>query len=127
MRRLKNMVIFDTNMILRYLLDDDPKAAARAEQYLQSGNVSVTVEVIAEAVYVLNGVYGLDRPQIAETLKGFLNLVHCDEMDVLISGLDAFSTHNLDFVDCVLYAYHAVRGIEIATLDKKLQKLMKGH
>lgn len=27
---------------------------------------------------------------------------------------------NLDFVDSVLYAYHHVRGIEIATFDKKL-------
>jgi len=55
------MVIFDTNMILRYLLNDDQEMANRAEQYLNAGDVHVTIEVIAELVYVLRGVYSLER------------------------------------------------------------------
>ncbi len=35
-----------------------------------------------------------------------------------------FSNKNLDFVDCVLYAYHKLQNIEIATFDKKLKKLI---
>lgn len=44
------MVLFDTNMILRYLLNDNQEMADRAEQYLEAGDVCVTIEVIAEVV-----------------------------------------------------------------------------
>lgn len=112
-------------MILRYLLNDNQKMADKAEQDLNVGNVSVTIEVIAEVVYVLKGVYSMDRDKIAETIKGFLELVDCQEMCVLNLALDTYAEHNLDFVDCVLYGYHVVKDIEIATFDKKLKRLLQ--
>lgn len=118
------MVMLDTNMILRYLLNDNPDMAEQAEQYLDSGEATVTAEVMAEAVYVLKGVYGLERGTIAETLRDFLVLVSCREEDVLRVALDTYATHSLDFVDCVLYGYYCVRHATIATFDKKLLKLM---
>lgn len=33
------MVIFDTNMILRYLLNDNREMADKSEEYLDGGNV----------------------------------------------------------------------------------------
>ena len=118
------MVILDTNMILRYLLNDNQEMADRAEQYLNSGEASVTIEVIAEVVYVLRGVYSMERDVIADTVKGFLELVDCRELDVLNLGLDTYGERNLDFVDCILYGYHCVKGAEIATFDKKLLRLL---
>ena len=118
------MVIFDANMILRYLLNDDQVMADRAEAYLDAGTVTVTTEVIAEVVYVLKGVYAMKRDEIAETVKGFLKLVSCQEPAVLDLALDTYGERSLDFVDCVLYGYHAVKGAEIATFDKKLLKLL---
>lgn len=118
------MVIFDTNMVLRYLLNDNEQMADRAEQYLQKGNVFVTVEVIAEVIYVLTGVYTLKHDTVAKTVRVFLALVQCKDMDVLNLALETYGERNLDFVDCVLYAYHCARGAEIATFDKKLLKLM---
>ena len=118
------MVIFDTNMILRYLLDDQQEMADKAEQYLDAGDVYVTIEVVAEVIYVLKGVYSMERSKIVDTVKGFLELVHCQEMAVLNRALDVYGERNLDFVDCVLYGYHIVKGAEIATFDKKLLKLI---
>ena len=118
------MVLFDTNMILRYLLNDNQEMADKAEQYLNTGAVCVTVEVMAEVVYVLNGVYSMKRDKIADTIKDFLSLVACQEMDVLKVALDTYGERNLDFIDCVLYGYHAVKGIPVATFDKKLLKLL---
>ncbi len=118
------MVMLDANMILRYLLNDDQKMADIADQYLDAGDVSVTIEVIAEVVYVLKGLYSMDRGAIADTIKGFLELVNCRDMDVLTAALDTYGARNLDFVDCVLYGYHAVKGVKIATFDKKLLKLL---
>ena len=87
-------------------------------------NVSVTIEVIAEVIYVLIGVYSLERGRIVDTVKEFLSLVSCREQEVLNTALDTYKEHNLDFVDCVLFAYHSVRGFEIATFDHKLLKLI---
>ena len=121
----KNMVMLDTNVILRYLLNDNQEMADKAEQYLNTGNASVTIEVIAEVVYVLKGVYSMERDKIADTVKGFLELVGCQEMDVLNLALDTYAERNLDFVDCILYGYYMVKGVEIITFDKKLIKLLE--
>lgn len=118
------MVIFDANMILRYLLNDNQEMADKAEHYLVSGNVVVTVEVIAEVVYVLKGVYSMERGTVANTVKGFLEIVSCQESDVLNLALDVYASHNLDFVDCVLCGRHVVNGVEVATFDKRLLKLL---
>lgn len=42
-------------------------------------------------------------------------------MEVIKLGLTVYSKRNLDFIDCILYAYYEVKGYEIKTFDKKLQ------
>jgi predicted nucleic-acid-binding protein len=121
------MIIFDANMILRYLLDDNQVMSEKAEEYLNTNRVRVTIEVIAEVVYVLKGVYKLERKEISQILKDFLNLVFCQEKEVLNQALDTYSNHNLDFIDSVLYAYNRVNNIEIATFDKQLLKLISSN
>ena len=54
----------------------------------------------------------------------FLSEVHTDEPDVLKLGLETYSEQNLDFVDCILFAYNRVKGYAIKTFDKKLRNLM---
>ena len=119
------MVIFDANMILRYLLNDNVEMSETAEKYINTERVNVTIEVIAEVVYVLKGVYKLERKDITHTLKDFLNLVDSQEKDVLNLALDTYLNHNLDFIDSVLFSYNKNKNLEIATFDKKLLKLIK--
>ncbi len=119
------MVMLDTNMILRYLLNDVEEMAEKAEEYLDSGDVNITIEVIAEVVYVLKGVYSMKKEEIVSTIKDFMKMVNCQEMDVLSFALDAFGDKNLDFVDCILYGYHSLKGVKVATFDKKLMKLVE--
>lgn len=118
------MVLFDANMILRYLLCDNREMAEQAARYLIECDVGVTTEVIAEVVYVLKRVYALDRAEIAEYIHSFLDLVNCRNHDVVDLAVQTYGSHNLDFVDCVLYAYHRVEGVQIATFDKQLLKLI---
>ena len=111
-------------MILRYLLNDNENMRETTKKYLCAGNVWITLEVAAELVYVLNGVYKLERKAIAEKIIRFLNVADCKESAVLQLALNTYALHNLDFVDCILYAYNEVKGIEIATFDKKLLRLL---
>ena len=119
------MVMLDANMILRYLLDDNLEMAEKAEEYISTGEVFVTIEVVAEVVYVLKGVYSLEREEISQNISAFLEIVGCLDREVLNLALETYAERNLDFVDCVLYAYHKNRGIDIATFDKKLLKLLR--
>lgn len=120
------MQMLDTNMILRYLLNDNREMADKAEEIIKDGSVLVTVEVIAEVVYVLKGVYSIEREQIVSCLLEFLSEVSILEEQVARLGLKTYAEQNLDFVDCILYAYNRVKGYEIKTFDKKLQKLLGG-
>lgn len=117
-------MMFDTNMILRYLLNDNSTMYEKSKVLLKQGNVWVTLEVIAEVVYVLGKVYSLGRQTVSDKVKAFAELVKCKENDVLNLAIDTYAAKNLDFVDCVLYAYNKVSGFEIATFDKKLLRLL---
>ena len=66
--------------------------------------ITIMDEFVAEVVYVLKGVYSMERDKIASTIKGFLELVHCQTADILNVALDAYAKRNVDFVDSVLYA-----------------------
>lgn len=121
------MVMLDANMVLRYLLNDNEKMADEAARIIEEGPVLVTIEIIAEVVYVLRGVYSIDRDVIKTSLLSFLSEVHTDELDVLKLGLETYSEQNLGFVDCILFAYNRVKGYEIKTFDKKLRNLLDSN
>ena len=124
MRQWKSIVIFDANMILRYLLNDHAEMAKAAQNYLDEAVVTVTIEVIAEVVYVLKGVYRMDRSEIANVIGEFLQMVECRDSEIVLLALETYSHENLDFVDCVLYAYHRLDNLKVATFDKKLLRLL---
>ena len=119
------MIILDTNMILRYLLNDNEEMALEAEHIIKDQNVQTTIEIIAEVIYVLKGVYAVGREEIKESLMDFLDEINIVESEVLRLGIETYAKYNLDFPDCILYAYNRVKGYEIKTFDKKLNKLLK--
>lgn len=119
------MQMLDANMILRYLLNDNKSMADEAEKIISEGSVQVTLEVIAEVVYVLKGVYSIERNEIKLCLLEFLSEVSIFEEEVARLALETYAKHNLDFVDCILYAYNRVNGYEIKTFDKKLKSLLE--
>lgn len=118
------MVILDANVILRYLLNDNEEMASEAEDIIKSHVALVTIEVVAEVIYVLKRVYSISRDEIKASVLGFLSEVHVEEREVLVLGIETYAEQNLDFVDCILYAYKCVKKNEILTFDKKLRKLL---
>lgn len=117
--------MLDANIILRYLLYDNKELADAAEQIIKDDSAFVTIEVLAEVVYVLNGLYDMERQKIRDILTDFMELVTVEQLAVVKTALDAYADYNLDFVDCVLYGYHKVKGFSIKTFDKKLKRLIE--
>lgn len=98
--------------------------ALEAETIIKNMPVQVNIEIIAEVIYVLKGVYHVSRAEIGQCLLEFLSEVNTSEPEVLKLGIETFAEKNLDFPDCILYAYHMVRGYEIKTFDRQLNKLL---
>ncbi len=120
------MVMIDANIILRYLLNDQEEMAFEAEYIIKNKTVIVSIEIIAEVIYVLKGVYSVKREEIKNSLLGFLKEVRTAEPEILRVAINTYAENNLDFPDCILYAYSRVKGYEIKTFDKKLRRLLSG-
>ena len=116
------MTRLDTNYILRYLLNDDEKMASIAEEVILHKEVHIANEVWAEVVYVLEGVYELEKEEISDVLSSLLKFDTIKVIDkyTLFKALELFAWKKLDFVDCLLCASASVD--EILTFDKKLQR-----
>lgn len=114
--------LLDANAVLRYLLEDIQEQSDCVAETIEAG-AEVTVEVLAECVYVLSGVYHVSRSNIAESLGILLDEVTCRRKRVAAAALGLYSGSSFDFVDCVLAAEVSENGREALTFDKKLQSL----
>lgn len=117
----KNMKLIDANVILRFLLNDEQEMARQAKEIIEGGAYTKP-EVIAEVVYVLKGVYHASRADTRVFLKAMLESVYCSEGEAVSQAADIYADTTLDFVDCLLIAYHAVNQEDVFTFDTKLAK-----
>jgi hypothetical protein len=78
-------------------------------------------------VYVLQKVYQIDKPQIKDYLSKLVNegLINLENPDVFLKALDCYASKSFDFVDTLLWAYHAVEQHDILTFDVKLNKYIQ--
>ena len=100
--------------------------ANQAEEIFATKKVFIANEVIAEVVYVLNGVYSISKEDIADLLTEFIsfsNILLSDKIAVK-NALEIYKSKNLDFVDGLLCAY--AKDDQIMTFDKKLNKCIAG-
>jgi len=119
----------DTNVLLRFLLDDHPELSKAAAGLFQQAAdekclLILTDLGIAEAVWVLTSFYKLERQKVAESLAKLLIKagVHCPTLEPVLDALARFKATNCDFFDCYLAAQAASSGVAIASFDKDLRK-----
>lgn len=117
----KNILLIDTNVILRFILNDNIEMAQRAAKAIASGAYTKP-EVIAEVVYVLKSVYSTPKDKIKSIVHGLSDIIWIENSDCVIHAIDLFASTSLDFVDCLLVAYHSLNGETVFTFDKKLNK-----
>lgn len=120
---LKDSHILDANAVLRFLLQDIEEQFQEVRSVVKRDRCYVTLEVMAEVCYVLEGLYQVSREDIVNNFRKLNFDVTILNVDVFLRALEIFDKPpKLDFVDCLLYGYKMERGIDIVTFDKQLLK-----
>ena len=118
------MRLIDTNVILRYCLEDDREMMAEAEKVIDEGAFTIP-EVLAEVVYVLIKVYGIERTAVCDVLNNLLEDVEITDRSSIVEAISVFRNTSLDFVDCIIIGRNHVLGEEVFSFDKKLNKHLR--
>jgi predicted nucleic-acid-binding protein len=120
-----DLTILDANAVLRFLISDIEEQALATKEKIVLTVCLIPTEVIAEVVYVLNGVYGINRKEIAEKIDELIvikdGIVENSSIISFAGRLFAENT-KLDFVDCILAGYQKITGCSIFTFDNDLKK-----
>lgn len=121
--------LVDTNLIVRYLVQDHEKhakAAGRLFEACDRGELMVIVlpAVLAECVFVLESFYAHPRADIASALSRFISSpgVEITEVAVHLDALNRFKKTKVHFVDCLIAATAVAEDLAVASFDHDFRK-----
>ena len=125
------MIGLDTNVIVRYIAQDEPKQAALAtrlvERSLSPENPGfVTTVTLCELAWVLAECFGADRERIREVIEGLLasRQIMVEVPEIVWKALRAWQGSSADFADALIGQIVAVRGGDkTVTFDRAVAKL----
>jgi predicted nucleic-acid-binding protein len=110
------MIGLDTNVLVRYIMQDDAKQAAKATKLVEGLSAQapgfVTLVAVVELVWVLASCYGLGREQVVQALDVILRSKQLvvDQAEHVVRALRAYSAGNADFADCLIERTAAAAG-----------------
>ena len=116
------MRALDTSVLARWLLNDDPKQSAIAEQLLAQ-RVWVSQTVMLELGWVLFKALQLPRPVVAAMLQQIVDLDTADveNSDALDWAISRFR-RGADWADMVHIAACPGEASQFATFDRRLER-----
>ncbi|MBI2803261.1 MAG: type II toxin-antitoxin system VapC family toxin [Gammaproteobacteria bacterium] len=119
------MMGLDTNVVVRYIMQDDVKQALKATQLIESLSAEepgfVPLIVIVELGWVLSSAYALNRDQLFEAFEGLLRTKELivERAEIVWKALRVFQTANADFADSLITCSAAAAGCaRIMTFDR---------
>jgi predicted nucleic-acid-binding protein len=123
------MTGLDTNVIVRYLTQDDPVQAARATQAIEDAadrgdRLFLSHVVVCELVWVLESAYGYKRSQVGDVVERILRTdqFDFDHKDQLWRAWQDYGGEKGDFADYVIGRLGRAAGCEVTlTFDEALQ------
>lgn len=122
------MTALDTNVLVRFLVEDDAAQSARAAALIDEAvaadeRLYVSDVVLCELVWVLSGAYGFRRPQISSVLSELARARHLefDSSDRIVRCVRAFEAGRGDFADYLISEHARDAGYDrVATFDRAL-------
>ena len=125
------MTGLDTNVLVRYLTDDDPVQSKRAADLIATATTRgercfISAVVLCELAWVLRGAYRVSQADLILTFDRILATAQflVGDKDVVRRALDAYRSGRADFADYVIGALHLEAGCrKTVTFDRRL----RGH
>ena len=125
------MAALDTNVLVRYLVQDDDRQLAAARKLILAAvrageTLYVPITVLLELEWVLRSSFGFEKEQIVATLSSLLATVELSfESEAAAEiALALYQRGQADFSDCVHVALaHAAGQSPLWTFDRAASKL----
>ena len=124
------MIALDTNVLVRYLVQDDAAQAQVANEVIESlsdhDQGFISREVLIELVWVLERAYRFSRGEIAEALDALLasTELHVEVMDDIGIAIERYRLDGFGFADLMIAAAAKREGAtELVTFDRKAAQL----
>lgn len=112
------MIGLDTNVLVRYVMQDDPKQSQKASKLVESLTPEapgfVSLVSLVELVWVFTSCYDLTREQVAQALEALLRAkeIVLDRAEQISQALRTFGASAADFADCLIGRTAAAAGCE---------------
>ena len=118
------MIGLDTNVLVRYVTQDDPAQSAKASQLIESLTAAspgfVSLVSIVELVWVLQTCYQSAKSEVVMVLETLLHTreLTVEHADIIWQALRKFIASKADFADCLIErCAHAAGCGYTATFD----------
>lgn len=125
------MIGLDTNILVRYLTQDDPVQSAKACEIIERrlsedrpGYLSVVV--LAETVWVLDRAYGFDAAEIAAAIERILQIdvLEVESEQAVFTAMVSLKEGDGEFADALIGALCVTAGCShTLTFDRKAARL----
>jgi predicted nucleic-acid-binding protein len=124
------MIGLDTNVLVRYIAQDEPRQAAQAVHLIENvcGETRpgfVSVVVLAELAWVLESCYRSVKDEIVAVLQRLLRTkqVVVEDAETVWQAIRQFEASQADFADCLIDRICAAHECDYtATFDKGAAK-----
>lgn len=119
------MIGIDTNILLRYLLKDDPVLSPRALEIIAANDCFVTRAALTEVVYTLESYYRSSRLDIGRALDALLSLQRVSIEDSAVTERAVtWYKGGMDFGDAMIAA-SSHRSARVYTFDRDFARLAR--
>lgn len=126
---MKQRILVDTNLIVRYLVQDNEKqarAAGRLFDACDRGELTIVVlpAVLAECVFVLESFYSQPRPAIVSALATLISSPGAEiaSPTIHLDALARYSKTSVHFVDCLIAATASAEDVPVSSFDRDFRK-----
>ncbi|MEK7194504.1 MAG: PIN domain-containing protein [Patescibacteria group bacterium] len=127
-RRVESICL-DTNVILRFLLDDDSALSRQARKKFKDAEggkrlIYLDEVILAETIWVLLSVYKMEKQEVCRIMTKLLTvkwLVN-PRKGLMLAALSLFSKTKLHYPDCWLYTVTNNLGHILETFDLDLMR-----
>ena len=119
----------DTNVLVRYLTQDDPKQSARADAFITTvitrrGRCFISAVVLCELTWVLRYAYKITKDDLLMTIDRLLqtNQFEIGDREHVRKAMHAYRGGKADFADYLIGALAHDAGCDVtATFDRRLR------